>query len=219
MPDREDFLRSIPLCEGLPAEAIQSIAAGSVRAGFDAGAFIFDEGDDAGMFHIIRTGRVKIIRQGASGRSVLFDVASSGDVLDLAAVASEEVHTVSTQAWTPIETLLIPRGLFSQVARRHPLLWRNASRELARGIQSALRCGTYVTLSVEERFSRLLLLLGDRVGTIEGEGVRLSVPLTQREIAEMIGTTTETACRTWARWKRQGRIRKVGTELLIVPLT
>jgi CRP/FNR family transcriptional regulator len=62
-----------------------------------------------------------------------------------------------------------------------------------------------MTGSAEYRAARLFLTLGDRVGTPhDGGGLFISLALSRQEIADLIGTTLETAIRLMSRWQKDG---------------
>ena len=59
---------------------------------------------------------------------------------------------------------------------------------------------------VERRIASLLVRFGERVGRREGDNVIMEMGLTMQEIAEMVGTTVETAIRTMNKFKKEGLI-------------
>jgi CRP/FNR family transcriptional regulator len=60
---------------------------------------------------------------------------------------------------------------------------------------------------VEERIAKLLIELGDKIGKETDEGyLVIEAPITRQDIAEMTGTTVETAIRIMSKWKKEGRI-------------
>jgi len=59
---------------------------------------------------------------------------------------------------------------------------------------------------VEYRIARLFLTLADRVGRAEGKGTFLPVSLHRQEIADLVGTTQETAIRIMSRWNKEGLV-------------
>jgi CRP/FNR family transcriptional regulator len=57
---------------------------------------------------------------------------------------------------------------------------------------------------VEERFAHLFLKLGERLGRAEGKGVAIPLRLSRQDLADLSGTTIETAIRVMSRWGKQG---------------
>jgi CRP/FNR family transcriptional regulator len=61
-----------------------------------------------------------------------------------------------------------------------------------------------MTGSVEYRMARLFSTLAGRVGQRNGQGVFIPLPLSRQEIADLVGTTIETAIRVMSRWHKEG---------------
>jgi CRP/FNR family transcriptional regulator len=56
---------------------------------------------------------------------------------------------------------------------------------------------------VERRVAHILIKLADRVGRKEEEGILITISLSRQDLAEMSGTTLETAIRTMSRFRAQ----------------
>ena len=71
---------------------------------------------------------------------------------------------------------------------------------------------------VEARLAAALLRLAEREGTRgkEGEGVTLPFHLTRQSLADMTGTTVETAIRILSRWLREGLLVDNGGRLVLM---
>ena len=58
---------------------------------------------------------------------------------------------------------------------------------------------------VEQRIAAVLLMLGESYGKVgKLGGIRLTVPLTRQDVAEMAGTTVETCIRIMSKWQKAG---------------
>jgi CRP/FNR family transcriptional regulator len=60
---------------------------------------------------------------------------------------------------------------------------------------------------VERRLAHILVKLADRVGRPDPEGVLITIPLSRQDLADMAGTTLETAIRTISRFREQGWVK------------
>ena len=76
---------------------------------------------------------------------------------------------------------------------------------LVRGLLSGLtiRLAELTGARVETRFARLFLKLGDQNGRPERGGVFVAMPLSRQELADLTGTTIETAIRIMSRWQKE----------------
>ena len=69
--------------------------------------------------------------------------------------------------------------------------------------------------SAELRAARLFLTLADRVGIPRGTGTFIPLPLSRQEIADLIGTTLETAIRLMSRWQKDSLLETEKSGFLI----
>ena len=61
-----------------------------------------------------------------------------------------------------------------------------------------------MTGSAESRAARLFLTLAERMGRKTPEGTVIPLALSRQELADLLGTTLETAIRLMSRWQKEG---------------
>jgi CRP/FNR family transcriptional regulator, nitrogen oxide reductase regulator len=61
-----------------------------------------------------------------------------------------------------------------------------------------------MTGTAEARAAKLFLTLADRMGEARDGGTFIALPLSRQELADLIGTTLETAIRLMSRWQKEG---------------
>ena len=71
---------------------------------------------------------------------------------------------------------------------------------------------------VEQRIARTLLKLGQTAGTDTPEGRVIEMPLTRQDVADMTGTTVETAIRVMSKFRREELIRTRRGKVVLVEL-
>ena len=70
---------------------------------------------------------------------------------------------------------------------------------------------------VERRLAHILLKLADRTGRREPEGTLITIPLSRQDLADMAGTTLETAIRIMSRFNLSGMVKTLkGGYLLLL---
>jgi CRP-like cAMP-binding protein len=77
--------------------------------------------------------------------------------------------------------------------------------ERTRAFAERLACRSAGT--VEQRLERLMADLSRRYGERVGTGQFIALPLRGRELASLVGATTETVSRVFAAWRRAGTVR------------
>ena len=60
---------------------------------------------------------------------------------------------------------------------------------------------------IEARLARFFLKLADNMGQPTPDGTVVALALSRQELADMIGTTIETAIRVMSRWGKEGVVR------------
>lgn len=183
------------------------LAVGSVRH-YDRGTHIFLEGDPSDFFIVVLSGRAKVYKHGPDGHDVILEMFGPGGPLGAVAAYESRPFPASASALEPTSCLLIPRQEFFGLLERHPSLVRGLLGSLSmRLVELTTRLAELTGGRVEVRLARLFLKLADQMGRPERGGVFIPLPLGRQELADLTGTTIETAIRTMSRWSKDGVIR------------
>lgn len=183
------------------------LAVGSVRH-YDRGTHIFLEGDPSDFFIVVLSGRAKVYKHGPDGHDVILEMFGPGGPLGAVAAYESRPFPASASALEPTSCLLIPRQEFFGLLERHPSLVRGLLGSLSmRLVELTSRLAELTGGRVEVRLARLFLKLADQMGRPERGGVFIPLPLGRQELADLTGTTIETAIRTMSRWSKDGVIR------------
>lgn len=168
---------------------------------YERGDHVFHEGDPSTDFFVVITGRVKVYKHGPDGHDVILELFGPGGPLGAVAAYESRPYPASAAAVEPSSCLLIPRQSFFELLERHPSLVRGLLGSLSlRLVELTTRLTEMTGGRVESRFARLFLKLADQMGRPERDGVFIPLVLTRRELADLIGTTIETAIRVMSRW-------------------
>jgi CRP/FNR family transcriptional regulator len=210
------FLQACPVFAGLPASEIEALAAAARAQTCRAREFLFHEGDPALWLYLVRTGRVRIVRHSRTGKDVVLELLGPGEIFGGVAVIERRPYPASAQATEPSEVVKIPADVAVGLAERHPPVVREMALLIGRRLRAAH--DSVKSLSVEPAEARLaatLLRLADREGVRKGGGIELPFHLTRQSLAEMSGTTVETAIRVVSRWLRHELVEDRGGHLIL----
>lgn len=197
-------LLSLPVFQGLTEEDHARIGAVSIIRDFRKGDALWHAGDAAEALTVIISGRVKVVRHGPSG-DVILELFERGDHVGSVAVYAGIPYPASAIAIEPSALLCLPRREYFELLDRHPTFARGIIRELTRlNISLTRKLAEMRGQRVETRIARLFLTLADRTGRPEEEGIVIPLSLSRQEVAEMVGTTVESAIRVLSRWGRDG---------------
>lgn len=206
----EGLLQGIPMFRRLGPEDRGQIAAVSSLVDFDRGQEIFAEGDPARWLYVALDGHVKIAKLTPAGREVILEIFGPGDPIGAVAVYEGKTFPASARALEPVRCLRTPRDAFFRLLAERPTLLAGLLGGLTlRLMELTDRLVELSGARVEERMARLLLKQAAELGRPERGGLFLPLHLTRQELADLAGTTLETAIRIMSRW---GKRRLVVTE-------
>ncbi len=192
---------SIPLLAALRKEDREALEPLCRMHGFEKGETIFREGDPADRIHFVHIGRVKIVKA-AGERDVIIEIVGPGEPVGAVAVFERRPFPASAVTLEPSGILSIPEHEFFALLEKRPEMMRHLLAGLTMRLMMVNKRLADLTGSAEHRAARLFLTLVDRVGLAKGEAVRIPLTLSRQEIADLIGTTLETAIRLMSRWQK-----------------
>ena len=194
---------AIPLFQSLRPAERESLRPLVRMKSYEEAETIFREGDSASWFHFILGGRVKVVKATPDGRDVILEIFGPGDPVG-AIAAYEERDFPATAITLEATTLLsVPRQEFFATLAANPMLARGLLQGLTRRMVELTRKLSERSSRVEFRMARLFLALADRVGRSESGSLIIPLHLSRQEIADLVGTTQETAIRIMSRWNKE----------------
>ena len=217
--DAGDVVRGNPIFAGLPDGDLTALAAAARDVSYRAREYVFLEGEPPVSFCLVKRGHVKIVRHAKSGKDVVLELLGLGEAFGGVAVIERRPYPASAQATEPTVVTKIPQDLIVGLADRHPSIVREMALMIGRRLRSAHESVTSLASEpVEARLAGVLLRIAEREGVRGTGGVTLPMQLTRQSLADMTGTTVETAIRVLGRWQRDGVIRDDGGHLVIPDL-
>ena len=201
--------------ENHPDDEIQKYLDSKETISVGKGKLIFKEGEiPKGVFYIEK-GAVKLYKMGFNKKEQILRFAKEGDLIGYRALLSEEEHGTSAEAMNPVQVSFIPSKIF------HKLLMTNPKLSYAFLQKISYELGEYsntITLlaqkTVRERLAEILFLLDKKMGRDPEGFIRLT--LTREEIANLIGTATESAIRLISEFKSDGLIEVEGRNIKVL---
>lgn len=204
----QDATSGSALLEALFPASRNAPAAGFHVITIPARATVFVEGERADALYVVLAGKVKLARNGSGGRTHVLSVMGPTDMFGESSVFDVAPRTVTATALTEVRLARIGVEALSDGVR-HRAEFRDAClRSLARRIRRVDDARTaQVATDVPGRLATALLQLGERFGTPSGEGVLVRHDLTQRELAQLVGTSREAVNRALGDFGARGWIR------------
>jgi CRP-like cAMP-binding protein len=168
-------------------------------------AELFLKGQNADALYFIERGLIKLDRPADGDRCVTLDLCAAGDLLGEESLTPQQAYQTQAEALTPLAVFRIPSNQALEAAAANPLLAMFLLEATLRRKQAIERRLELVAAHDVER--RILLCLADLSarGEREDNGAS-SLPLTQRDMANLIGATRETTSLMLNQMERSGLI-------------
>ena len=201
-PD-DDLLRRLPLFRRVSPSLRARVAEVARLKSYERGDSIFAEGDPSDAFIIIVSGRVKVFKSTPAGKEIILEIFGAGDPLGAVAVYEGAPFMASALSLEPTQVLSIEQSAFFRLLEAEPAFVRGLLSGLTlRLAELTRRLAELTGARVEARFARLFLKLCDQIGQPDRGGVFIPMPLARQELADLSGTTIETAIRIMSRWHK-----------------
>lgn len=181
------------------------------------GGYFFHQGEEAEWMYILYAGRVKLTQLTPGGEQVVVNYFGPGQGLGIIVALNEAPYPLSAEAVEPCTAVGWHRDEMRALMLRHPQLAMNGMRMMGkRFTRLQERLQDLATRRVEQRIARALLRLVRQFGERVEDGVRIDIPLTRRDIAEMTGTNLYNVSRIMSKWEQDGWIRSQRRQVTLV---
>lgn len=185
---------------------------------FKKGQPIFHEGSKPLGIFCVNEGKVKVTYSGHDGKEQIVRMAKGGDVLGYRSLLSSERYNASATAIDDTNICFVPRETFFDVLKRNPGLSMEIIKLLSMELKKAEQTITdFAQRPVRERMAEGLLFLKETYG-FEEDGATLDVVLSREDIANLVGTATETAIRLLSELKHDKIVEFVGKKIKILDI-
>lgn len=183
---------------------------------YKKGQTIFSEGFFPQGLFCINAGKVKVSQAGDNGREQIIRLTKDGDILGYRALLSGEKYSASAVAIEDCSVCLIPKEVFFKVIESESSLSMQIMKLLSHDLGKAEHKITDLAQKpVRERMAEAILFLRETYGT-ESDGKTLNVSLSREEIANVVGTATETAIRLLSEFKTDAIIELQAKKIKII---
>lgn len=171
---------------------------------------IFLEGSVPRGVFCLRKGKIKVYALGAEGKEQIVRIAKEGSVLGVKALFSNEPYIVSAMALEECSICYIGKEEFFSMMELNGLLQNGIMSEMSRELHEKTKFITNMAQkSVHDRLAFALLLLDEIYGN---EPINLS----REDLANFVGTATETLIRLITQFKEEGLIRTETRKIWVI---
>jgi CRP-like cAMP-binding protein len=162
------------------------------RRRYRRGAVVFHEGGGSDEIVVVLVGRVKVSTVTADGKEVVLAFRGPGDLLGELSAIDGEARSATVGALEAVEAAIVTANDFRAFLSAHPrvaiLLLEMLARRLRDADRKRVEFGAHDTLG---RVAARLVELAERYGEPVTGGVRITLPLSQEELAGWTGSSRE----------------------------
>ena len=204
--DKEKFLRELDIFSGLKPSEISEIAKFFHEEHYEKNEYIFFEGDEEPGMYIVVDGIVKLTKETSDGKTVILRLVTPKEFFGWLTVGETKPEsTYTAQALVDTTVLHISNADFLRLLVKYPAIAVRITCDASKMLLEAYdRLKSLAAEKVEGRIATLLLELARKIGRKENGKYVINAPITRQDIAEMAGTTVETAIRIISKWKKEG---------------
>ncbi|MCU0404040.1 MAG: Crp/Fnr family transcriptional regulator [Chitinophagaceae bacterium] len=179
------------------------------------GQVLFNEGGHPFGIYCVNKGKIKVSIIGDEGKEQIVRLAKDGDVLGYRSMIASERYNATATALEDSQVCFIPRDIFLGALKKDSNLSNEVMKLLSAQLKEAeIKLTHLAQKPVRERLAETLLFLKETYGFEQGTDV-LSVQLSREEIANLVGTATETAIRLLSELNKERIIELVGKKIRI----
>lgn len=213
-------LTELPLFQCLDKTQRGTLLACSEVVGCEPGEVLFEEGDPAEVFYILKCGRVKMRRISSAGKEIVLHLSSPPQMIGCKGLTMPGSRfPAGAVAVDSVIALSFRRERFLKQVAHIPDVFFSLLVELNRRLSEIYSLQASALEPIEKRIA-ILLLNQAFPDSMEYHRSHLKpVMMTKSLIANIVGTTTETAIRILSRWKKAGLIQSERGKIIIVKLS
>jgi CRP/FNR family transcriptional regulator len=204
-----DLLRQVPVFEALMPQDLQRVADVAVPRSFAPGHVIFREGDASDTCYVVRSGHARAVRGSADGRQITLAHFGPGDIFGELAMFDDERRSATVESLDAVAAIAILGPDMRRLLREHPDLAVKLVIGLGRRLREANE--RLARQSFQTVQSRVAIVLGNLVAQAQAEGAGdddVLVRVTQSDIAQLAGSSRESASRFLAVLERAGIVEQ-----------
>jgi CRP-like cAMP-binding protein len=205
--DIASLLARVPVFEELAPAELSAVAAVTVPRSFEAGAAVFREGDASSTCYVVRAGRARAIREHGDGRQITLATFGPGDIFGELAMFDDERRSATVEATDDLAVLAIACPDMRRLMHEHAEIAVKLAISLVRRLRNANeRLARQSFQTVQSRVAAALEQLVEQARA-EGAGQRdVQIKATQSDVAQLAGSSRESASRFLAVLERAGVI-------------
>lgn len=205
-----NFFSSIDMFAGLAQEFLEPVLEQSEIRNLERGDVLFSEDDTASDLFIVLSGRVAIANKSFDGRESVIALMETGDLFGEMPLFRPDGRSADARALEDSSVIVVPYEPVKTLYIEHPeMLWKvvDMLADRLKVMDTALADSMF--LDVTGRTAKRLLELASEYDEFE-------IPITQEELAGMVGASRERVNKSISSFIKLGWLAQKGNKYVII---
>jgi CRP-like cAMP-binding protein len=204
-----------PLFKHLTPEEVEKVLLEKTQSSYKKGTYIYHEGNRITGCYLVMNGILKIFKTGIDGKEQIIRFAKPFDIIGFRSVLSGELACTTAKTLEDCTLCYIPQESLFYLVKNNG----NFSLELLQlSCRELGEANEYITdiaqKTVRERLAEILIHLKENFG-LDKENI-LQISLTREELANIVGTATESVIRLLSEFKSDNVLEINGRKIKIL---
>ncbi len=184
---------------------------------YKKGQVLFHEGTRPLGVFCVNSGKIKIFRLGIDGKEQIIKVSAAGDLLGYKSLISEQHYNLSAEALDDCVVCFVPKDDFFRLLQPGSSFYMDILKAVCvENGEMANKMTQLAQRSVRQRAALTLLMLKDTYGLEHDQEGEIEINLTREDLANIVGTATESLIRLLNEFKKEELIETRGRKIRIL---
>ncbi|MFT4753373.1 MAG: CRP-like cAMP-binding protein [Salibacteraceae bacterium] len=198
-------------------ESLEAINYNKSCTAYKKGQILFHEDTRPLGVFCVNKGKLKVYKTGDDGKDQIIQISRPGDLLGYRAMIGEDLYPVTAEALEDVQVCFVPKTEFVRLLDSSKefsnLLLKEACHELSKMTEMLTNLAQK---TVRERLAVSLLMLNDVYKENKNEEDFAEINLTREDLANIVGTATETIIRLLHDFKEEKLIKTNGRKIMVL---
>jgi CRP/FNR family transcriptional regulator, cyclic AMP receptor protein len=214
--DVVELLGRVPVFSTLEPGDLERIAQVALPRQFEPGQAVFREGDQSDTCYVVREGHARAVRSHGDGRTITLATFGPGDIFGELAMFEDERRSATVEAIEPTSVIGVLGPDMRRLMSEHPQIAARLVIALGRRLREMNeRLSRQSFQTVQSRVAVVLSQLVDQEIAAGKEDADVLVTATQADLAQLAGSSRESASRFLAVLERAGVISQGRGRLVV----
>jgi CRP-like cAMP-binding protein len=199
------MLSTLSLFSSVPRSELRVLAQSSAVRQIEGGEFLSLPGEQPEIGFVVISGRLAVTKISEAGKELTVELLPPGDAFGILRVLESTPPNTAVRAQIASRILAVHQTALKIIVDRYPAVYREIAEEYSNRMKALLNLAVSLAhAKVESRIVSTLLALAPRFGKSCAQEDQSRIYLTRRELADLAGTTPETAIRITKNFERDG---------------